>query len=162
MSTLRLQVYQNECGACSARFESFHGSPHDYGVIPYSTEVGEMAFLSPDEDPVWEEVSDIVAQQMTERSADEVERARVFHAALTRSLDPSPSGRSYYAWGMAPCPRCGSLARSHFGPVDPARFVDVEETAVSHRRWEALSPREKEHEVGTAIREYLESEGPVS
>ena len=156
MNTERLQVFDNRCAACGARFTSEHLSPHDYESILYASVAGDHAFLSPDDDPTWHDVAQVVEEEVAGSSLDEVKKARIFHAAFVRTIDPTPSGEPYFPWGKAACPRCGGTERSYFGPVDPPLFVEVQRVEVTHRRWQALSPAEQTLAIRTAVRDFSE------
>jgi hypothetical protein len=146
MKTHRLMRSDNVCAQCGLAFATNHQSPYDYGVVQWSTNAGEQAFINPEVDPVWKEIEGLLYGALgIEEGGPEIDDS--FRAALGLTIDPSPLGRTYCAWGQIACPRCGSLERLSSGPSKPPQFLDVPETAVTHERWLALAEDERRRMV---------------
>ena len=143
MRRFKLQVFTNRCADCDFEFESLH-LRGDYQPVLYGTVTGVMQYLDADEDPVWPEVEALVKAATKDRTVTEMEEASLFHDLLATTVDPPAEGGEIIPpWATSPCPRCGSGQLARGGPVDPPQFREVTIPAVTHERWQAMSPEAK-------------------
>lgn len=149
MSYVKLQYFKNICASCEAEFTTLHLPQDFYGPVLASTIEGEISFLLPDDNTVWNEVVRMleIDSKNQWQSISESKRADLLTDVLEITLDASPTGQHYHMWGKIPCPHCGAANRAYFGPVDPPRFVNVPQKLVTHNTWNNLSRAEKEKRV---------------
>lgn len=109
-----------------------------YGVLLGSTRRGERVLLDSWQDPVFEEVEDIV------RSLLQRERgfSDCFQAVLGESCDPAPSGEMYDFSGRIYCPVCGTAANV-YGPDDPPQIETIGLAPATHEGWQQRSTIER-------------------
>ena len=148
---IRLQVFENRCANCETSFRTLHQAPHDYGVAAFVGSSERVAMAVADEDAVWAEAKTLLEQTSKGRLGSR-QRTLCFPHFFNRTVD-EVEGHRLYMWGNIPCPKCGSFVRSSSRPIEPPEFVNVYAEHVTHRRWDALSPEEKQREADAALRD---------
>jgi hypothetical protein len=115
--------------------------PGSYGeFIMYGDRIDMgPAFLNAREDPVYDEVTQLLLQLPDVRTKSELARADLLQAVFGVACDPAPNG-SRYKIGFPPCPACGthaldtwSFAAAYIGPLLP----------ITHGAWTAATRAEK-------------------
>jgi hypothetical protein len=152
---MKLQLFRNQCGRCGTTYTTYSLPADSYGPILFATPAGEVTLVSPDEDPVWDEVSRLVDEAVSHSGLNTSEKADVFDRALSRTLDRGQDGECFSAWGNTPCPRCLSKKLSYFAPMEPPQFKEVELKTPGHEAWMALEPEAKKAAIASAIRGWL-------
>lgn len=148
MRSLTLQKYRNVCAKCMTTYFSLHFPEDTFGPILFGTISGELRFLFPEEDETWIEISDYFQHVVTK--LDEPDHERRFDKALELTVDESPQGERFYIWNRIPCPKCGSLSRSSWGPVEPPEYLQVRAQPVTHKRWHEMSDEMKSKMIGNS------------
>ncbi|WP_350015882.1 hypothetical protein ABNK63_13150 [Rhodanobacter sp. IGA1.0] len=110
-----------------------------------------MAYLNALVDPTCKEVDDLIARQ----SGVEMKATR--RAELLRDIygqvacDPDEGGRPFRIGRHPSCPVCSSSSMRAWEAAQPALFVDMEVTPVTHSLWESLTEEEKFLRIGRCI-----------
>jgi hypothetical protein len=155
MRKMKLEVFTNQCAICKEEFLSLHLSPYEYSIVLFETEDLKTSFLLQDEDPVWDEVSKLVEEIGAQFELSEDEMLSICERVVTKTVDPfGCSHEELFIWGDIPCPRCGAMERSFFGPREPIDFVDVELEKVTHNRWDNTSKEKKRRQVESVIKSF--------
>ncbi len=117
-----------------------------YGRLLGSTQHNEKALFDSWNDPVFDEVKDIVKALLGRDHGF----SDCFQMVLGISCDPAPSGDLYDFSGMVYCPTCELLA-VFYGPDNPPRIELIALPVTSHRAWEHLSKSQKRDLVRQAL-----------
>ena len=151
----RFEVYRDQCAACGLEYDSEHSSEYGEPIL-YRSMRGEIRFVDPDADPVWQEARDLVAPLAQGAGLVDVDEADVFHALMRRTIDPStPDDFFVSPRGLPPCPRCGSQERARFGTYSPPRFQERTIRPATHVTWSALNLERKQALAREAFRERI-------
>jgi hypothetical protein len=124
------------------KFGDFGG----YGRALGRTCSGELAEFSAWEDPVYEELLEIVSIFMPQGG----KRRDCFNMVMSLAADPSPQGERYKFIDNLCCRQCGSTAK-WYKVAEP----DVERIhlpLVTHREWKRLSREEKVNQIEAGLR----------
>lgn len=148
---MRLQVYRYKCGSCGEWYEGLELGDFAYGEFLMRSSSGEIRFLEAINDPVFQEVSEILEKTPRLSACDESRRAEVLHAVFGVACDPDSKGILFHVGASPHCTSCGQLDVSEWEGTDPPRFVEVDVTNASHEHWATLSDIEKESLVQEAL-----------
>ncbi len=115
-----------------------------YGRLLGATPRHELAEFNSWEDPVFDEVINLVRELLGRESAE------CFGRVLGVACDPAPSGQLYDFTGTIWCPICGS-PNVHYRPDEPFQFEVIDLPHVTHRSWQQLSETEKRERLREAL-----------
>lgn len=159
MEVIKLQVFENICAKCGKIFSSLHLPQHIYGPVLFTTQNLEAFFLFPDEDNVWEEVSELINKNTQQNKLTDDDLQEIFDVAISRTIDIAANNEEAFIWGKIPCIGCNELERTFCGPKEPAEFVEVDKREVSHKKWHTLSNSKKNELIEQIVHEYVEHKG---
>lgn len=128
------------CKACGARFLTLFLGDMSYGQFLVRSKSGQVRYLDGINDPVFDEVREILKAAGAMSSSTTPEEADYFHEVFGRTVDRDENGEEFSTKRPRSCPRCHStdlvtLADSIGGMID----VPV----VTHEHWNSLSESEK-------------------
>jgi hypothetical protein len=116
-----------------------------YGRLLGTTPCHELAEFNSREDPVFDEVGELVDELLRRDSPE------CFRRVLGVACDPAPSGHLYDFTGKIWCPVCGS-PNVHYWPDNPFQFEVVDLPHVTHEQWQRLTDEEKRERLREALR----------
>lgn len=129
---------------------------HDFPDFEYGRTVirtsnpDDMAFIDGINDPVFDEVADIVKELVT-AAGKKSWSAHCFDQVFGVACDPAPSGYRYDFTEKVRCPVCGSTELPLYGWVDPPQTDIVELPYVTYNAWQKLSYDQKRERMREAI-----------
>lgn len=118
-----------------------------YGRLLGRTPCHELAEFNSWEDPIFDEVGELVDELLRRKNSVEC-----FGRVLGVACDPAPSGHLYDFTGKIWCPVCGS-PNVHYWPDNPFQFEVIDLPHVTHQGWQQLSEAEKRERLREALRQ---------
>jgi len=147
-------LFSLKCEDCGGIFTAVLANTGSYGELILYSRAGNAAWLNALEDPVFDEVTELVKAHPDAGKLDDVDQATVLHAVFSVACDPDPEHHRYVIGGMPPCPNCKSQKIESWEPVG-ALPAERSIPHVTHAWWNGLSPEEKRSTVHQAIDHYL-------
>ena len=140
---MKLHLFEYTCQPCHTHFKAPEVMPDSYGEFLMRSESGDTVFLNALEDPVYQEVDDILACLLSGQSVSAVKRASLLRKVFGVACDTDVQGYRYGINTSPLCPHCGSIHMEGWEATEPPEFVDLDLPQVSHCKWIALNPAEK-------------------
>ena len=139
------------CKDCGYGFTVYDFSDFEYGQKLGSTpNPRELGLLDTFNDPVFEEVEELVDEFLKPLGTEDWQRAKCFDSVFGITCDPSPSGYAYDFTGKVWCPVCGSNEIS-YGPDVPPQVDVINLHVITHNAWQQLSEAEKRERLREAL-----------
>ena len=138
MASWQLFHWLIRCDACGLIDHTHDLGDFAYGVALGRTCSNELTVFSAWEDPVYEELIEIVRTFVGDSNATLVD---CLFRIMGLAIDPPPSGERYKFIDRLCCRRCGAMARLHQVGDPPKETVSV--FVPTHHEWQRLSREEK-------------------
>ncbi len=157
---MRFRNWRFQCVECGTEFEGDvvledpEGDPE--GVINSArTSSGELAVLSWEADPVWEQIGRQVVDAVGAAGLSPFGRGDAGRFVKSRLLDPSPSGETYEIGRPPPCPRGhGFEPVINVGPDQPIEIRTMTVPLLGHAKWDAMAATERRAFIERGIADY--------
>jgi len=147
--------YQNfiyRCAKCQHSFKASGISGFLYGLfIMRSPETGEEVLLDAIEDPVYNEVSDILEIEFSTSEIDNFDSASVLQEIFGIACDPDSKENLFKIGGIPKCPQCGSDEVAFWEAPEPPEMVEKQIPSVTHNKWNALDHNQKVNLIREAL-----------
>ena len=132
------------CEACGAHFLTLFLGDMSYGQFLMRSKSGQIRYLDGINDPVFDEVREILKAAGAMSSSSTWAEADYFHEVFGKTVDRDESGEEFSTMCPQSCPRCHStdlvtLADTVAGEID----VPV----ATHEHWNSLSESEKREAI---------------
>lgn len=142
------------CETCKTEFIALIlGTETGYGIY-YGEYVlygknGEMVYWNCLRDPVFEEVSHMVDDIVSQMTGTKIEHSTHFPSVFGICCDPASDGSVFR---LTPyCSACGSKKVTIDAPVHPIKYLIVDVPSVTHNVWNQLSPQKKRFKLYTEL-----------
>jgi len=155
---MKLQLVTYVCGNCRSRFrapELLGG----YGSVLLRSEGRGRETLVDffDDGGVMAELTRLAKRLPLVSGLTDRRLGELAQYLFGKTVDPDDDG-SRYGIGVPPrCPVCGSNRMDWWEATEPPEFVELEVPSVTHKRWQALSEKEKLDELEIAANDFLSS-----
>ena len=129
---------------------------HKFSDFEYGQRLGrtpdpcELGLVDTFNDPVFEEVGELVNEFLKPSGKEDWQRAKCFNLVFGITCDSSPSGYAYDFMGRIWCPVCGSPIEG-YGPEASPRVEIIDLPRVTHDAWQQLSEAEKRERIRKAL-----------
>ncbi len=154
MNTIPTDLILNNalCKDCNYKFAVYGFSDFEYGrKLGRTLDPFELGFLDTFNDPVFDEVAEIVDGFLKPLNKDDRQRSDCFDLVFGITCDPSPSGYQYSFSGKFWCPSCNSNNIS-WGEEDPRKVEKIDLYPIIHSAWHKLNGKEKRELIREALK----------
>jgi len=134
-------------------------SPYLYGEFLLRSRNGGIRYLDAVADPVFDNVSHLVRQVLSEENIKVPDWLDIFQDIFGEvACDPDVDG-TYFKMNLPPpCPTCGTYMMQSWDSAnsDP---VETDVANVTHGGWDRMTEAEKHYHIRTAVKEYFLNTG---
>jgi hypothetical protein len=134
---IKSHLFWCKCRQCGREFDSLTDVSWDEIRLLLSKKDRLPAIVICNEDPVFEEIWQIVKDVLYPQELFDSELATRFNQVFGELCDLAPDGSLYDMSGKFLCLNCGSSSVD-YGPTDPPLFKEVDAPVVTHRHWDRL------------------------
>ena len=152
---MNMTIWKYQCDKCSKWFKAVE-LPGEicYGIFLARNKKGSMRILYALEDPVYQEVSEIIETDEIAHCMDDMEKSDILQAAFEVACDNDDDGSPFQLNVFPTCPYCGSLKIKHYTSTEG--FIEHDLESLTHEKWNTMTIAQRKEVVHVKLKELIQ------